>query len=98
MIARVSKFMIAKDTIEAAMSTMHESVLPELEKVEALISCIVTYNPDTGQGVATAVYENQATADEAQETIEKVWQTMGRYMSAPPEREVNDVLYVYGRR
>ena len=88
MYARVTTFQSHPDRI----SEINERLDDIREKISAIsgIACAYTCWRDDGNGLATAIYYNEAAAFVARPQVEAIWATLADVLVAPPNVEFYD--------
>ena len=82
MYARVSTIQIDPAKL-AEMKAAMPSAGEKLKQIPGIKECITCWD-DSGKGTVLAVYENQAAADAAAESIRSIWGGLMGYLMAPP--------------
>lgn len=89
--ALVITYTIKTDRWEDALSSLR-SVVEQIGKFAGLESWVNTANRETGNGNAVAVFDNDASLEDARPAITKIINGLGGYMKATPQVEVGEVL------
>ena len=82
MYARVSTIQIDPAKL-AEMKAAMPSAGAKLKQIPGILECITCWD-DSGKGTVFAVYESQAAADAAAESIRSVWGGLMSNLMAPP--------------
>ncbi|MGI9414224.1 MAG: hypothetical protein ACR2PM_11180, partial [Hyphomicrobiales bacterium] len=71
----------------AEMEAMLDDIKSQVKSVAGIVTVYSTWRSD-GQGVTTAIYENQAAAEAATERAHEIWGSLAELLTAPPSAEM----------
>ena len=94
MYARVTSIQIDPTKLSEMRAAM-PAVGEQLKRIPGIVECKTCWD-EAGKGLVFAVYESQAHADSAANSIRSIWGGLMGYLSAPPSvssgTEVIDLL------
>jgi hypothetical protein len=82
MYARVSNIQIDPSKLTQMKEAM-PAAGAKLKQIPGILECMTCWD-DSGKGTVFAVYESQAAADAAAESVRSVWGGLMGFLSAPP--------------
>lgn len=83
MFARVSKYKMKHDKIDAAKA-MLEKVKPQIMALPGIKQYVNVVGPD-GSGYVISLVESKATSDANQVEVSKIWANFADFLAGPPE-------------
>jgi len=90
MFARVTKYRMKPESIEAAKSKLNE-LKPQIMGMPGMKNFINVMNSD-GSGYVISVVESEASSNANQATVQAIWANFSEYLAEPPVAEGFDVL------
>ena len=88
MYARITTYQANPDRQDEMVAKIGE-VRAQIKALAGVVSSYTVWRSD-GQGVTTAIYENQAAADAASEQVRVIWGGMADFLTAAPSVETYD--------
>ncbi len=90
MFARITKYRMKPEAIEAAKAKLNE-LKPRIMSMPGMRNFINVMNSD-GSGYVISVVENEQVSNANQEAVQALWANFADYLAEPPSAEGFDVL------
>lgn len=85
MFSRITHYQFDTSRTDEVVAKMGE-LKQLIQAIPGIKVCLSSWKED-GNGVTVAVYEDQAAAEAAQESVTAVWSTMAEFLTSPPSAE-----------
>lgn len=92
--ARITRFKMREDAVEAASGLMHQ-LEAEIMAQPGVGRCIVVINPD-GSGYVVVLIDEAGSSAEAVDGVRRLWHRFHDHLEAVPDPEIFEVIADWG--